>query len=120
MLVVSNEQYPHLISSETFTKTGMILVGGEISSTAAVDLPSIIRRVVRNIGYDDPKKGLDYKTCNILTAIEQQSPDIADGVHKGRKAEEIGAGDQVRVSLLQIFAHHVTYSFVQVCEWKRP
>ncbi|TPP64602.1 S-adenosylmethionine synthase [Fasciola gigantica] len=82
------------VACETFTKTGMILVGGEISSTAAVDLPSIIRKVVRDIGYDDPRKGFDYKTCNILTAIEQQSPDIADGVHKGRKAEEIGAGDQ--------------------------
>ncbi|VDP74746.1 unnamed protein product [Echinostoma caproni] len=82
------------VACETFTKTGMILVGGEISSTAAVDLPTVIRRVVRGIGYDDPKKGLDYKSCNILTAIEQQSPDIADGVHKGRKAEEIGAGDQ--------------------------
>ncbi|OON22691.1 methionine adenosyltransferase [Opisthorchis viverrini] len=82
------------VACETFTKTGMILVGGEISSTAGVDLQTTVRKVVRSIGYDDVRKGLDYKSCNILTAIEQQSPDIAKGVHEGRRTEEIGAGDQ--------------------------
>ncbi|TGZ63986.1 hypothetical protein CRM22_006613 [Opisthorchis felineus] len=82
------------VACETFTKTGMILVGGEISSTAGVDLQTTVRKVVRSIGYDDARKGLDYKSCNILTAIEQQSSDIAKGVHEGRRTEEIGAGDQ--------------------------
>ncbi|CAL8070545.1 unnamed protein product [Calicophoron daubneyi] len=82
------------VACECFTKTGLILIGGEISSTAAVDLQTVVRRVVKSIGYDDGRKGLDYKSCNILTAIEQQSPDIAQGVYTGRKAEDIGAGDQ--------------------------
>jgi len=81
------------VACETCTKTGMVMIFGEITTSAQVNYEQVIRETLKDIGYDDVGKGLDYRTCNVIVAIEEQSPDIAQSVNSG-KLEDIGAGDQ--------------------------
>jgi len=76
------------VACETFVTTGLTLVGGEITTECYVDIPALVRNVIKEIGYTDATYGFDYLTCAVLTTIDQQSPDIAIGVDKA------GAGDQ--------------------------
>jgi len=80
------------IACETVCKTGVVIVLGEITTSASINYEQVIRDAVRDAGYDDPAKGLDYKTCNVIVALEEQSPDIAQCVDAS-KVEDIGAGD---------------------------
>ena len=87
------------VACETCCTTGMVLCMGEITTSAVVDIPSIVRDVVISIGYDRAKYGFDGHTCSVLTTIDKQSPDIAQGVDnalegRDKNAFDIGAGDQ--------------------------
>jgi S-adenosylmethionine synthetase len=92
------------VACEVSVSTGLVLVAGEISTECYVDIPKIVRQTVKNIGYVRAKYGFDYETCSVLTAINEQSPDIAQGVNRALEAREgsmsedeieaIGAGDQ--------------------------
>ncbi len=76
------------VACETFVTHGLVIVGGEITTHAFVDVDSVVRSTINDIGYSDPKYGFDAKTCAVISAIGRQSPDIAQGVDTG------GAGDQ--------------------------
>ncbi len=97
------EQDPYgRVACETITKTGFVLVAGEISTSSYVDIPKIVRKTVQDIGYDNADFGFDYKTCAVFTSIEEQSGDIAMGVNEADEFRKdkvdandmIGAGDQ--------------------------
>ena len=88
------------VACETIVTTGMVLVAGEITTSVYVDIPAIVRDTIKKIGYTRAKYGFDAETCSVLTAIDEQSRDIADGVdqalevREGETEEAIGAGDQ--------------------------
>src|SRR5690625_2500475 len=89
------------VACETTVTTGMVLVAGEITTETYVDIPAIVRETIKDIGYTRAKYGFDAETCAVLTAIDEQSPDIAGGVNnalESRMSDDeiatIGAGDQ--------------------------
>ncbi|HOV25196.1 MAG TPA: methionine adenosyltransferase [Pseudobacteroides sp.] len=92
------------VACETAVTTGLVMVMGEITTNCYVDIPKIVRNTIKEIGYDSAEYGFDYKTCAVMTSIDEQSPDIAIGVDKALEAkkgemtddeiEAIGAGDQ--------------------------
>ncbi len=81
------------VACETLVTTGVAVVAGEISTHARIDVPSVVRKAIKDIGYDASEKGFDYKTCSVMVTLDQQSPDIAMGVNTGAGKEQ-GAGDQ--------------------------
>lgn len=89
------------VACETCCTTGMVMVMGEITTDAYVDIPTVVRNTLKNIGYDGSDAGFDYNTCAVLTTIDEQSPDIAMGVNKSLESRnsgddvfDTGAGDQ--------------------------
>ena len=100
--ILSSDPNAH-VACETFTTTGMVVVMGEITTSHYTDIPSIVRNTVRQIGYTDPACGFDYRSCAVMTAIDEQSPDIAMGVNQSYEVQQggdcdpldlVGAGDQ--------------------------
>jgi len=81
------------VACETLVTTGLAVVAGEISTKARIDVPSVARKAIQDIGYDASEKGFDYKTCGVMVTLDQQSPDIAMGVDTSANKEQ-GAGDQ--------------------------
>ena len=88
-------QDPHSkVAMETIAKSNMILLAGELTTNAKINIDQIVRDKIKEIGYDDEKKGLNYKTCDVIQKITLQSKDISQAVHENKKDEDIGAGDQ--------------------------
>ena len=81
------------VACETLVTTGMAFIAGEITSSAYADLPEIVRRTIKNIGYNSSDMGFDWQTCAVISSIDKQSPDIAQGVNRTAN-EDQGAGDQ--------------------------
>lgn len=83
------------VACETMVTTGMVIVAGEITTTCWIDIPSIVRQTIKEIGYTDPNIGFHWETCAVITSIDKQSADISVGVTEGQGLhKEAGAGDQ--------------------------
>lgn len=83
------------VACETMVTTGLVIVAGEITSNATVDVPTIVRGTIKEIGYTDPQMGFDYDNCAVMVTLDKQSPDISQGVTEGTGLyKEQGAGDQ--------------------------
>jgi S-adenosylmethionine synthetase len=80
------------VAAETMISTGFVVVAGEITSKGSIDVPTVVRKAIQEIGYDDAEKGFDYKHCAVFSSLDRQSPDIAMGVDDDK--HEQGAGDQ--------------------------
>ena len=83
------------VACETMVTTGMAIIAGEITTTAYVDMPEVVRETIKEIGYNNSSMGFDWETCAVISTIDKQSPDIAVGVNDGTGLfKEQGAGDQ--------------------------
>jgi S-adenosylmethionine synthetase len=92
--ILAQDKYSR-VACETMVTTGMALIAGEITTTAWVDMPQIVRETIREIGYNSSDMGFDWQSCAVLTSIGKQSPDIAQGVNEGSGLDlDQGAGDQ--------------------------
>ena len=84
------------VACETFVTTGLVLVGGEITTKTYIDVQRVARGVLKSIGYDNPAYGIDYESCAVVSTIHDQSPDISQGVTEGQGLhEEAGAGPRL-------------------------
>jgi len=89
------EQDPNSrVACESVAKSNMIVIAGEITTTAKINIEQIVRDRIKEVGYDDEKKGLDYKTCDVILKVTQQSPDISQSLTKKEEDDFLGAGDQ--------------------------
>ena len=92
--ILAQDKYAR-VAAETLVNTGLVVMAGEITTTAVVDFQHVARETIKRIGYDNTEYGIDYKGCAVLVAYDKQSPDIAQGVTEGQGLDlEQGAGDQ--------------------------
>ncbi|MFZ5451564.1 MAG: methionine adenosyltransferase [Thermodesulfobacteriota bacterium] len=91
--ILTQDKYAR-VACETLVTTGLAMIAGEITTTARIDYPDIVRQTIKEIGYNDSSMGFDWETCAVLTSIDRQSPDIAMGVEGRGLSPEQGAGDQ--------------------------
>ncbi len=123
---------------ETLLTTGMVFIAGEVSTQGYCDVPTVARKTIQEIGYDSSQKGFDYETCGVVTAIHEQSPDIAQGVDMDKGVfRDQGAGDQGLMfgyatketkeflPLTLVLAHQLTMKLTEIrkkgkLDWLRP
>ena len=91
---ILEQDHQSRVACETLVTTGMAMIAGEITTSAYVDMPEVVRQTIRDIGYKNSSMGFDWETCAVLSSIDKQSPDIAQGVNGEGLFQEQGAGDQ--------------------------